>query len=166
MRQNKNPHSPPGKATSWAPGFAGPTPRPPPPDRHEVGMVSSGTPESPGPSSGSLLGSSTHQELEHSVGKEGARGGCSSEGRRDLPPPARWAAPAADFRLTPRSASPALLHPEAVPSPPSGAPGDHLLNCQSGESARGTVGASPKAQARLEALNIQILEPSAQVPLL
>ncbi|CAI9160697.1 unnamed protein product [Rangifer tarandus platyrhynchus] len=91
---------------------------PPAPDRHEVGVGASGAPESPGPSSGSLLGSSTHQELEHSVGKEGAKGGYSSEGRRDLPPPARWAAPAADFRFTPRSASPALLHPEAVPGAP------------------------------------------------
>ena len=118
MRQNKNTHSPPGQATSRRQGLRDPCPGPPRPARGGA----SGAPESSGPSSGSLLGSSTHQELEHSVGKVGANNGCSSESRRDLPPPARWAAPAANFRFTPRYAPPALLHPEAVPGAPPSPP--------------------------------------------
>ena len=169
MSEAEQKHPPPTRTgDELEPGFAGPTPRHPP--RPARGGAS-GAPESSGPSSGSLLGSSTHQELEHSVGKVGANSGCSSESRRDLPPPARWAAPAANFRLTPRSAPLALLHPEAVPGAPrSGAPGDHLLNCEVARGlARGRcgpVGESPKSQVRLEALNIQILEPSPQIPLL
>ena len=79
------------------------------------------------------------------------------DGRRPRPTSGSRPAP----RLPPCFTRKLFLAP-----PPSGAPGDYLLNCEVARGRCGPVGESPKAQARLEALNIQILEPSPQIPLL
>lgn len=131
----------------------------------QTSWVGSGAPEALSQAPGPLLGSSTHQELEHDVSEESENGSVNSVGRSSPASPGARGGTRVSFRVTPR---PALL-PQltrkllVVPwLPPGGASRNDRLSGPTGEKAR-VKNVCPKSQAGLD--NFEHSESEAPVPI-
>lgn len=131
MRQSKNTHSPPGQAMGRRRGFRDPRPGPPRPARgggrpeppRALGQAPARSSAAPLTKNWSIVSAN---RARTAAAAPRAVGTClpRRDGRRPQPTSGSRPAP----RLPP-------CFTRKLSWPPSGAPGDHLLNCLSGESA-------------------------------